>query len=110
MKYATQVLAASMICLAVSEAVCAAGPLDEVLKFCRDDTGAPSNTVFMAIIMPDGKPRGTRSAADLTTKAREARDAGDCSKAVEWILHCADHDEGAKNVLRADPSKTCSAL
>ena len=87
-----------------------AGPLEDVVNWCTNETNAPSKAPFMAMVMPDGNLRGTRSAAVLTAEARKAKASGDCNKAIEWLLHCADHDAGAQNVIRADPSKTCSLL
>lgn len=83
--------------------------LHDVINWCSTDTGAPRGE-HMAIIMPDGMPRGTRNPATLTAEARQAKARGDCNTAVQWLIHAVEHDEGAKNVLRADVQATCNAL
>jgi hypothetical protein len=87
-----------------------AGPLEDVMNWCKNETNPPAQAIFMTKKMPDGRLRGTRSAAVLTAEARKAKAAGDCGTAVQWMIHCVDHDAGAQNVLRADPAKTCSLL
>jgi hypothetical protein len=99
-----------MVSLLSSAVVVKAGPLEDVVNWCKNETNAPAQAIFMTKKMPDGKLRGTRSAAVLTAEARKAKAAGDCGKALEWMIHCVDHDAGAQNVLRADPAKTCSLL
>ncbi|CAN5322940.1 hypothetical protein BH10PSE9_BH10PSE9_16310 [soil metagenome] len=97
-----------VLTLIVSPAV--AGPLEDVVQWCTNNTGAPTNVAHMAIKMPDGNPRGLRPPSTLAAEARGAKAAGHCDTALEWMVHCVEHDEGAKNVLRADQGKTCGAL
>lgn len=89
--------------------IASAGQAD-IVTWCSNETGAPSNIAFSAISMPDGKLRGTRSAAELTAEARKAKAAGDCNTAIEWLLHCVDHDEGAQNEIRANTDAACGLL
>jgi hypothetical protein len=52
-----------------------ADPLDDVLNFCRNNTGVP-RVEHMGITMPDAKLRGTRSPATLAAEARQAKGRG----------------------------------
>lgn len=87
-----------------------AGPLEDVVNWCTNETNMPAQTTVMAKLDPDGNPRGTRSAAELTAEARKAKAAGNCDKAVEWLALCVSHDAGAENVIRADKAATCNLL
>ena len=104
------VFRALLVAAGLGVAPAMAGPLEDVVAWCTNTTGAPSQAAHMAITMPDGNLRGLRPPSTLAAEARTAKAAGKCDQAVEWMIHCVEHDEGAKNVLRADRAKTCSLL
>jgi hypothetical protein len=62
-----------------------ADPLHDVINWCSTNTGAPTHAPIMAIKMPDGNLRGTRSPATLTAEARQAKAKGDCNMALQWL-------------------------
>lgn len=80
------------------------------VRWCESNTASPASVLAMAAIAPDGKPRGTRSAAVLIGEARAAARRGDCNKAIEWALLCQWHNEGPQNEIRNDRESVCNYL
>jgi hypothetical protein len=83
---------------------------ETVLTWIRTETAPPNDVASMATILPDGKLRGTRSAASLYGEARNAKAKGDRDGAFEWLLLAEIHDPAAQNILRAHREEVLNAI
>ena len=83
---------------------------ETVLDWIRNETTPPTDVASMAPILPDGKLRGTRSAASLYAEARRAKARGDRDEAFEWLLFAKYHDPDAQSVLRAHREDVLNAI
>jgi hypothetical protein len=71
-------------------------------KWCETQTAAPAQSFVMAQKMPDGKLRGTRSAATLIAEAKGAARAGRDDEAIAWVRACQAHNPHAQQTIDAD--------
>lgn len=90
--------------------------LDKIMAFCTSDTAVPSDGLRKFDSLPDGALRGEMSAqqamieawitfqaANNATAAHDEDLAGRLrNRAVQWLLICVAHDEGAKSVIGDD--------
>lgn len=89
-------------CLCVGAQSALAGDGLTNVQWCLTQTGAPSQSLAMAANDPDGKPRGTRSAAVLVAEAKNAAKAGQDDRAMAWARLCQWHNSGAQATIDAD--------
>lgn len=87
--------------IAMSQAASAGEGLNNAL-WCLGDTGAPKQAKAMLAKDPNGKERGTRSAAVLYAEARNAARAGQDDKALAWLRLCQWQSPGAQATIDAD--------
>ncbi|MDH3031071.1 hypothetical protein [Methylobacterium fujisawaense] len=80
------------------------------VAWCNNETGSPTNIADTLVKMPDGHLRGTRPPATLAAEARNAKARGNCDEAVEWLIHCQEHNENVKNSFRVNKQAVCDAL
>lgn len=71
-------------------------------KWCETQTGAPADARAMAATAPDGKLRGTRSAAVLIAEARNAARSGRDDEAMAWARLCQWHSQHNQQSIDAD--------
>ena len=83
---------------------------ENVLNRIRTETAPPTDVASMAVIMPDGRLRGTRNAATLYAEARNAKARGDPAQAFEWLLLAENHDTDAQNVLLTHRDEVLKAI
>jgi hypothetical protein len=79
-------------------------------RWCETDTSAPAQAPAMAAVAPDGKLRGTRSAAVLVAEAKSAAKAGRDEEALAWLRLCQWHNQDAQNAIGADRADVLSWL
>jgi hypothetical protein len=71
-------------------------------QWCETQTSAPADTQAMVATMPDGKLRGTRSAATLIAEAKAAARAGRDDEAMGWARACQWHNQHAQQTIDAE--------
>ncbi len=69
-----------------------AAPVDDVLKFCKEDFGLPKSVAAADRVTPTGKPRGSMPGADAYREAVKAAAAGMDETALGWLQVCTSHD------------------
>ena len=88
----------------------AAGGVDNV-RWCEIQTFSPSKGAAMTARAPDGKPRGSRSAAALVAEARKAARAGGRNdEAIAWAALCQWPNADAAHEIRRDQDAVLNYL
>ena len=71
------------------------------VRWCEMQNFAPSKGAANSVRAPDGKPRGSRSAATLIAEARKAVRVGKNDEAIAWAVLCQwPNADGATQIIR----------
>ena len=88
----------------------AAAGVDHV-RWCEMQTFSPSKGSAMTVKAPDGRPRGSRSAASLVVEARKAARAGGRNdEAIAWAALCQWPNADAAYEIRRDQDAVLNYL